>query len=96
VTYGFGQRISVGKHLAKESLFMKTVRILWAASLERTRDENGKELPRNPKAFMDKGGQYCTVRKYISVSSKKRLGLWTQLGTLRSHAYTASGNGVWE
>jgi hypothetical protein len=58
VTYGFGRRIGVGKHLAKESLFINTARILWAATLVHARDENGKELPRNPNAFMDKGGRY--------------------------------------
>jgi TolB-like protein len=55
--YGFGRRIGVGIHVAKELLFMNTARILWAATLERARDENRKELPRNPNAFVDKGGR---------------------------------------
>ena len=45
VTFGFGRRICVGKDLATESLFINTVRILWATNLERTRDENGLEVP---------------------------------------------------
>jgi cytochrome P450 len=45
VTFGFGRRICVGKEMASDSLFIDTVRILWAAKLERARDENGKEVP---------------------------------------------------
>jgi hypothetical protein len=44
----------VGKHPEKESLFINTARILWAATLERARDENGKELPLNPNAFVER------------------------------------------
>ena len=44
VTFGFGRRICVGKDLANESLFIDTVRVLWAARLEPARDENGKEV----------------------------------------------------
>ncbi|KAF8488221.1 hypothetical protein F5888DRAFT_1804626 [Russula emetica] len=45
VAFGFGRRIYVGKDLATESLFINIVRILWAAKLERGRDENEKEVP---------------------------------------------------
>ena len=45
VGFGFGRRICVGKDLATESLFIDTVRILWATKLERTRDKNGVEVP---------------------------------------------------
>lgn len=55
VSFGFGRRICVGKNLANDSLFIKTARILWAASLKCALDENGKELPPDPNAFMDKG-----------------------------------------
>jgi cytochrome P450 len=55
VGFGFGRRICVGKELANDSLFMGTVRILWAAKLERARDENGKELPVDIETIFDAG-----------------------------------------
>jgi cytochrome P450 len=55
VTFGFGRRICVGKYLANDSLFINTVTILWATKLECARDENGKELPPDPNAFVDNG-----------------------------------------
>jgi hypothetical protein len=41
--------------LATESLFINTVRILWAAKLERRRDENGKEVPLDVENVVDAG-----------------------------------------
>ncbi|KAI0276739.1 cytochrome P450 [Russula aff. rugulosa BPL654] len=55
VSFGFGRRICVGKDLATESLFINTVRILWAATLERRRDENGKEVPLDVENVVDAG-----------------------------------------
>ena len=55
VTFGFGRRICVGKDLATESLFIDTVRILWATKLERTRDENGIEGPLDIETIVDAG-----------------------------------------
>ena len=55
VTFGFGRRNCVGKDLATESLFINTVRILWATNLERIRDENGMEEPLDIKTIIDAG-----------------------------------------
>ena len=55
VGFGFGRRVCVGKHLANDSLFIMTTRILWAATLKCARDENGKVLPPDPNAFVDRG-----------------------------------------
>ena len=55
VGFGFGRRICVGKDLATESLFIDTVRILWATKLERTRDENGIEVPLDTETVIDAG-----------------------------------------
>ena len=55
VLFGFGRRICVGKDLAIESLFINTVRILWATKLERTRDENGREVPVDMETMVDEG-----------------------------------------
>jgi cytochrome P450 len=55
VTFGFGRRICVGKHLAKDTLFISTARILWAAILQGARDENGNEVPLDTDTFVDTG-----------------------------------------
>jgi cytochrome P450 len=55
VTFGFGRRICVGKHLANDSLFIHTARILWAATLECVKDENGNDVLPDINAFMDVG-----------------------------------------
>jgi len=55
VTFGFGRRICVGKHLANGTLFISTARILWAARLQGARDENGKEVPLDTDTFVDTG-----------------------------------------
>ena len=55
VGFGFGRRICVGKDLATESLFINTVRILWATKLERPRDENGVEVPLDVETIVDAG-----------------------------------------
>ncbi len=55
VGFGFGRRICAGKDLATESLFIDTVRVLWAAKLEGARDENGEELPLDIETMVDAG-----------------------------------------
>jgi cytochrome P450 len=53
--FGFGRRICIGKHLAYDSLFINTARVLWAAKLERVRDENGREVPLDTDTLVDAG-----------------------------------------
>ena len=55
VSFGFGRRVCVGKHLANDSLFIHTARILWAATLKCTLDENGQEVLPDTSAFVDVG-----------------------------------------
>jgi len=55
IGFGFGRRICVGKELALDSLFINTVRILWATKLERARDENGKDVPLDTEKLVDTG-----------------------------------------
>jgi cytochrome P450 len=55
VTFGYGRRICVGKDLANESLYIATVRILWALNLERPRDENGVKCPLDIETIVDTG-----------------------------------------
>ena len=54
-TYGFGRRACVGKHAANDSLFIDIATVLWAARLEPTRDENGKEIPPDTYTPVDSG-----------------------------------------
>jgi hypothetical protein len=41
--------------MAKDSLFINTTRILWAAKIERARDEDGKELSLDIDTVVDAG-----------------------------------------
>lgn len=45
VTYGFGRRVCVGKHVANNSLFIDFAMMLWACTIEPGKDENGKVIP---------------------------------------------------
>ena len=41
VTYGFGRRVCVGKHVANNSLFIDFAMMLWACRIELGKDESG-------------------------------------------------------
>ncbi|KAH9001032.1 cytochrome P450 [Lactarius akahatsu] len=53
--YGFGRRACVGKHVANDSLFISIATVLWAANLERVRDQSGKEVTPDTETFVDTG-----------------------------------------
>ena len=55
VSFGFGRRVCVGRHQANESLFIHTARILWAATVQCARDENGKERRPDTSGFVEVG-----------------------------------------
>jgi cytochrome P450 len=55
VTFGSGRRICVGKDMANESLFITTVRILWALNLDHSPDENGGKGPPDTETIVDGG-----------------------------------------
>lgn len=42
VSFGFGPRICLGRHLANNSIFMNIACLLWAANISAIKDENGK------------------------------------------------------
>ena len=54
-SFGFGRRVCVGRHLANDSLFIFTARILWAASVNCARDKNGQERLPDMNTFVDLG-----------------------------------------
>jgi cytochrome P450 len=53
--YGFGRRACVGRHVANNSLFISIATTLWAANLERVRDESGEEVRLDTETFIDTG-----------------------------------------
>ena len=51
--FGFGRRICVGMHLARNSLFIAVARILWAFDILPARDARGAEILPDRWAFTD-------------------------------------------
>lgn len=45
VTYGFGRRVCVGKHVANNSLFIDIAMVLWACTIKPGKDEHGNKIP---------------------------------------------------
>lgn len=45
VSFGFGRRICLGRHLANEALFMSCSSILWMFRISSPKDENGADVP---------------------------------------------------
>ena len=55
VSYGFGRRLCVGRHMANNSLFIDIAIMLWATNIERKKDASGEALPLNVDGFVDHG-----------------------------------------
>jgi cytochrome P450 len=55
VSYGFGRRECVGRHLANNSLFIDIAVMLWATKIERKKDISGQFLPLDMDGFVDHG-----------------------------------------
>ncbi|KAH9047710.1 cytochrome P450 [Lactarius hengduanensis] len=55
VTFGFGRRLCVGRHVANNSLFIDMAILLWALKFERKKDATGKLLPLNVDGFVEDG-----------------------------------------
>jgi cytochrome P450 len=55
VSYGFGRRDCVGRHVANNSLFINIAVMLWAMKIERKKDASGKLLPLDVDGFVDHG-----------------------------------------
>jgi cytochrome P450 len=55
VTYGFGRRLCVGRHVANNSLFIDIAILLWALKIERKKDATGKLLPLDVDGFVEDG-----------------------------------------
>jgi cytochrome P450 len=55
VSYGFGRRLCVGRHMANNSLFIHIAIMLWATDIERKKDASGEAFPLNVDDFVDHG-----------------------------------------
>ncbi|PBK94425.1 cytochrome P450 [Armillaria gallica] len=55
VTYGFGRRICLGRHVANNSLFIDIAMVLWAMNIERATDENSVPLPLDVDGCVEEG-----------------------------------------
>ena len=55
VTYGFGRRLCVGRHVANNSLFIDIAILLWATNIERKKDASGRPLPLDVDGFVEDG-----------------------------------------
>ncbi|KAF5372098.1 hypothetical protein D9758_005093 [Tetrapyrgos nigripes] len=54
-TYGFGQRICVGRHVANNTLFMEAATILWTMRLEGVKDSDGNVVVPDVNAEEENG-----------------------------------------
>ncbi|KAH9987169.1 cytochrome P450 [Russula compacta] len=55
VTFGFGRRQCVGRHLANNLLFIEMATVLWATRVQRKKDPSGQFLPLDVDGFVDQG-----------------------------------------
>ncbi|CAA7268211.1 unnamed protein product [Cyclocybe aegerita] len=55
VTYGFGRRICVGRHVANNSLFIDIAIMLWAMNIERGTDKYGMPTPLDVDGCIEDG-----------------------------------------
>jgi cytochrome P450 len=55
VSFGFGRRLCIGRHMANNSLFIDIAIMLWATKIERKKDSSGRLLPLDVDGFVDHG-----------------------------------------
>ena len=55
VSYGFGRRVCVGRHVSDNSIFINIAVILWASKIERKKDASGHLSPLDVDGFVDDG-----------------------------------------
>ncbi|KAJ8507836.1 hypothetical protein ONZ45_g9819 [Pleurotus djamor] len=55
VTYGFGRRICVGRHVSNNSMFIEIACLLWACNIRPGKDENGNVVMPDPHDSIDEG-----------------------------------------
>ena len=74
VSYGFGRRICIGRHVANNALFINTSMMLWAMNIERATDEKGELLPMDVDGCIEDGlVVYVLDSTFASFDSKTKL-----------------------
>ncbi|KAI0061651.1 cytochrome P450, partial [Artomyces pyxidatus] len=53
VTFGFGRRICVGRHMANDTLAIAMAVMLWAMNISRAKDEHGVDIPLKEDEFVN-------------------------------------------
>lgn len=55
VSYGFGRRVCLGRHMADNLLFINIAVLLWATKIGRKKDESGQLVPLDVDGIVDEG-----------------------------------------
>jgi len=55
VTYGFGRRICVGRHVSNNSMFVEIAALLWCFDITPAKDAQGKDILPDPMDSVDEG-----------------------------------------
>lgn len=55
VTFGFGRRICVGRHIANDMLLIQLTLMLWSMNMERVRGPDGEYVPLDVDGCIDDG-----------------------------------------
>ncbi|KAH9002681.1 cytochrome P450 [Lactarius hatsudake] len=90
VTYGFGRRSCVGRHVANNSLFIDIAILLWALKFERKKDATGKLLPLNVDGFVDAGLVVRPVPYECDITPR-----FPEAPSLLANEIELHGDGMW-
>jgi hypothetical protein len=55
VSYGFGRRVCLGRHVSDSSIFINIAVMLWASRIERKKDMSGQLIPLDVDGFVAHG-----------------------------------------
>ncbi|KAI9465400.1 cytochrome P450 [Lactarius psammicola] len=90
VTYGFGRRLCVGRHVANNSLFIDIAILLWTLRIERKKDATGKLLPLDVDGFVEDGLVVRPVPYECDIAPR-----FPEAPSLLAHEIELHGDGLW-
>lgn len=90
VTYGFGRRLCVGRHVANNSLFIDIAILLWALKIERKKDASGKLLPLDVDGFVEDGLVVRPIPYECDITPR-----FQEAPSLLAHEIELHGDGLW-
>ncbi|KAN0125466.1 Cytochrome P450 [Lactarius tabidus] len=90
VTYGFGRRLCVGRHVANNSLFIDIAILLWALKIERKKDAAGKLLPLDVDGFVEDGLVVRPIPYECDITPR-----FPEAASLLAHEIELHGDGLW-